>query len=169
MKRVLYITLSLFFFFHCSSQTMNFSDMDVKNKDISGRYKNTELTIVRLLDRKVLKDTLDYTYFVSHFDITKDKHHIYFSLYQTNGKVVHRKYKYKERKGVYQLKNHNFKPLLVPYVFGAIDIRKLYLYRNIKGNLKIGNYEHRSGAMFIVGFLDGKSTYNMLEFEKIEN
>lgn len=78
-----------------------------------------------------------------------------------------RKYKYKKQKGIYYLKNQNVKPLLIPFIFGAIDEKRLYLYKNQKGNLSINVYESRAGAALLIAFLDGKSRSYFAEFEKI--
>ena len=68
----------------------------------------------------------------------------------------------------YLLKNQNSKPLLIPYIAGAIDIRKLYLSLDESNNLNINLIEKRSGAILLVGFLDWKTKQNKFIYNRIK-
>lgn len=169
MRNFIFV-LILFFLVSCgATRDMNFADISTQNNDITGEYKNLQddKNIIFLLDRKLLKDTINRENIYEKFTINTDKKHLYISIYQNNGEILNRKYKYKKQKGIYYLKNQNVKPLLVPFIFGAIDEKRLYLYKNTKGNLSINVYQSRAGAALLIVFLDWKNKSYFAEFEKI--
>lgn len=169
MRNFIFI-LILFLLVSCgATRDMNFADISTQNNDITGEYKNLQddKNIIFILDRKLLKDTINRENIYEKFTINTDKKHLYISIYQNNGEILNRKYKYKKQKGIYYLKNQNVKPLLVPFIFGAIDEKRLYLYKNPKGNLSINVYQSRAGAALLIVFLDWKNKSYFVEFEKI--
>ena len=70
---------------------------------------------------------------------------------------------------MYYLKNQNVKPLLIPFILGAIDEKRLYLYKNKKNKLIINTYESRSGAALLVVFLSWKDWTNTFRYDRIED
>ena|GEM_PF-382400 len=153
-----------------STKGMNFADK-AEDDSIEGMYINPKFqgNILMLLDRKLLKDTLqnqdDYEKFSIHFEGNK---YMVFQIYSEKN-VITRKHKYKKRKGVYYLKNQNVKPLLIPFILGAIDEKRLYLYKNKKNKLIINTYESRSGAALLVVFLSWKDWTNTFRYDRIED
>jgi hypothetical protein len=124
-----------------------------------------------LLDRKLLKDTLsngiDNNY--SKFQIKLiNKNELSLTLYNNDSTKINRIYKYRLENNSYLLKNQNSKPLLIPYIAGAIDIRKLYLSLDESNNLNINLIEKRSGAILLVGFLDWKTKQNKFIYNRIK-
>ena len=118
-------------------------DINTENSDISGVYENTKQkgNILKLLDRKLSKDTLKIT----------------------------RQYKYRKKNNIYLLKNQNVKPALIPYVLGVFNVKKLHLYKNQDNGLGIVESTSRSGAAFLLLYFTWtKSYYKYYTYQKLE-
>ncbi len=173
-KRFYFLLISIYFLVFCIScgsvKNMNFVDKS-NDDNISGVYENSNSrgNIIFLLDRKLLKDTIDrkikYDRFKIHFE---DKKLMTISIFADNGTIIKSNFKFKNKDGIYYLKNKNVKPLLVPFIFGALDEKRLYFYKNKKGNLNINSFESTSGAIFIVGFFGGHKSADTTNFKKID-
>jgi len=169
MKNLLVVLLMLCFFSCETRKSVDFQDVNESNQGINGIFENSEMNILHLLDRKLLKDTLNYTNINSFkkFSIRTNKT-IKISLTSDDGSIINREYKYKKANNLYYLKNKNVKPLLIPFLAGAIDEKSLCLYVNKENNLVIDVYEARSGAILFVGFLDWKSKQKKYNYKRIE-
>lgn len=122
------------------------------------------------LNRKLIKDTLKIKpsndYHIS-LKVVDDKN-ILISYFENNMKIHESSLKTKLKKdGYLYLKNKNFKTLFIPYVFGAIDIKKSRFALSKEGNLIMDISHHRSGALFLVGFLDFNTWKYRREYQKI--
>lgn len=181
MKRfiLLIITSILIFLFQQCSFKKDLTNPQPLNKknlsEINGHYEIVESdfdslqgkrqiwtsnNFLKEIDRKLLKDTLK-------LDSTKN---YYFDLevidsknlrinYIEEDKIIRtRTLKTKLKKdGYLYLKNKNIGFWLVPYVAGALDIKKSRLTRSATGNLLFDVVNHRSGAFLIIAFLDGRT------------
>ena len=128
-------------------------------------------SFLKEIDRKLIKDTLKLDNLKNYaFDIkiisTKKIKIEYFE----NGKVFkERVFKTKLKKdGYLYLKNKNVQFLLVPYIAGALDVKRTRFTKSIKGNLIFDVSNHRSGAAFLVVFLDSKTWKYRQEYERKE-
>lgn len=161
-----------FIFISCgSSKKMNFVN-NSGTGTIEGKYlnKNKGGNIIYMLDRKLLKDTIDRKIKYENFEISFEKNkRMTFKIYDSVGTVIERDYKYKNRNGIYYLKNKNVKPLLLPFICGALNEKRLYLYKNQNGKLSINVYESNYGAILLIGFLGGHQSSVTTDFQKIEN
>lgn len=59
--------------------------------------------------------------------------------------------------GYLYLKNKNTVFILIPYIAGALDIKKTRITCDENGNLIFDVVNHRSGAIGVIGFLDGRT------------
>ena len=73
-----------------------------------------------------------------------------------------------KKDGYLYLKNKNVGFLLVPYIAGAIDIKRTRLTKSENGNIVFDVVNHRSGAFLIVVFLDGRTWKYRQEYQQIE-
>ncbi|MEE1945364.1 hypothetical protein VRU48_09605 [Pedobacter sp. KR3-3] len=112
------------------------------------------------IDRKLLKDTLA-------FDSTK-KYGFELQVltgkrlkinYLEDGKVARERILKTKLKsdGYLYLKNKNVGFVIVPYVFGALDVKKTRLTKTATGDLVFDVTNHVSGAIMLIGFLDGRT------------
>ncbi len=120
------------------------------------RYQN----FLTEIDRKLIKDTLklDTLKFYSvELKILNSKE--LKVNYLENGKVFRERIiKTKLKKdGYLYLKNKNIQFLLIPYIFGALDIKKTRLTKSIDGHLVLDVNNHKSGAAMLVMFLNGST------------
>ncbi|TCC86613.1 hypothetical protein EZ428_23165 [Pedobacter frigiditerrae] len=112
------------------------------------------------LDRKLLADTFKIdsakTYAVRLEVLANDKLKI---DYIENGETIRERILNAKLKkdGYLYLKNKNVGLVLVPYVAGAIDIKKTRLSKTEDGELIFDVANHRSGAFMIIAFLDGRT------------
>ena len=123
---------------------------------VNWRYRNafTEL------NRKLLKDTMDLDILRKYsFKIDVMNKDLIGITYKMDGRNFRTQvFKTKLKKdGYLHLKNKNARCILVPYVCGALDIKKIRLTLDENKNLIFDVYNHRSGAFMVVGFLDGKT------------
>ena len=150
---------------------------DIKQIDYDTAFKKfdrqmwTGNNFLPEIDRKLIKDTL-------HLDSLKNYK---FGLKVLNKKRVRISYiendtVFRERTlnaklkkdGFLYLKNKNTGFLLVPYIAGAIDIKRTRLSKSENENLILDYSNHRSGAFLILAFLDGRTWKNRLEYKRIE-
>lgn len=134
--------------------------------------KNTRLynNFLTEIDRKLLKDTLkldsNSTYRFD-LDIINDKQAKI--SYIENGKTIRvRNIRVKLKKdGYLYLKNKNVGFVIIPYLAGAIDIKKTRMTKTTNGNLIFDVVNHRSGAFMIIAFLDGRTWKYRQEYERL--
>ncbi|AFR35665.1 hypothetical protein [Riemerella anatipestifer] len=149
---------------------MRFQNVNEISKTLDGTYENSERNILQLLDRKLLKDTLSQSELLSYnkFSIKIKGKKLQISLFNNDGQIINREYKYAVQDNIYYLKNQNVKPLLIPYLAGAIDEKRLYLFINKKDDLTINVFESRSGALLFIGFLDWNTNQKSYNYKRIE-
>lgn len=122
------------------------------------------------IDRKLLNDTLKldsnkiYHCELEIIDSKKLKIN-----YLENKKIIRtRILKTKLKKdGYLYLNNRNTVFILVPYIAGALDIKKSRLTRSAEGNLLFDVVNHRSGAFLIIAFLDGRTWKYRNEYREV--
>lgn len=146
---------------------------DVRDEDadsVSKRYwmRNNFLTEI---DRKILADTLKIdslkSYAFKLSILSKKKMQI---SYIENNRVIRERYiKTKLKKdGYLYLKNKNLAFIFIPYLAGAIDIKKTRLSKSTTGELVFDIVSHRSGAFMLIIFLDGR-TWHYRHSYKLKN
>lgn len=138
-----------------------------RNKDLVWVHKN----FFKEIDRKLIKDTLKIDSLKSYaFDLKVLDHKKIQIHYIENNKVFkERIIKTKLKKdGYLYLKNKNVQFLSVPYIAGALDVKKTRMTKLKNGNLIFDVTNHRSGAVFLVGFLNGKIWKYRQEYKRIE-
>lgn len=146
---------------------IKFDSISKKEKKQIWTYNN----FLAEIDRKLLKDTLKidslktYSFDLKVLNLKKIK-----VSYLVNGKIFRERIlKTKLKKdGFLYLKNKNVGFLLVPYIAGAIDIKRTRLTKSENGNLVFDISNHRSGAFLILVFLDGRTWKYRQEYEQIE-
>ncbi|MFC0605863.1 hypothetical protein [Winogradskyella pulchriflava] len=192
MRNLIYFLTTLLLFQSCASfdndltnpyplNESNLSELDgiyeIKQVDYDTVFKKfnqqmwTGNNFLEEIDRKLIKDTL-------HLDSLKNykfglkvlnKKKIRISYIENDTIFRERMLKAKLKKdGFLYLKNKNTGFLLVPYIAGAIDIKRTRLSKSEDGNLIFDYSHHRSGAFLIIAFLDGRTWKNRLEYKRIE-
>lgn len=124
----------------------------------------------REIDRKLLKDTLKLdsseTY-SCELEIIDSKN-LKINYLKNETIIRTRTLKTKLKKdGYLYLKNRNTVFILVPYIAGALDVKKIRLTRSTEGNLLFDVVNHRSGAFLIVAFLDGRTWKYRNEYREV--
>jgi len=88
--------------------------------------------------------------------------HIRITVIDENNQILNSKiYKYKRKSESIILKNKNIKPLIIPYLAGALDITRLNIKSDDYKNLFVMIYQHRSGGAFLIPM--GWSNTNTIE------
>lgn len=83
-----------------------------------------------------------------------------------NGNIYSQEIPFKLKKdGFLYLKNENLKPILVPFIVGAIDLKKVRISKNLSGQLISDVYNHRSGALLLIAFLNFTTTERRYIYE----
>lgn len=121
------------------------------------------------LDRKLLKDTLvlDSTGQYAFQLTMENSKRMQVNFIKDDTIFCKRSFKTKLTKdGYIKLKNKNFQVVLLPYVLGFIDVKRVRFTVDADRNLVFDVGEHRSGGAFIVMF-DGRNykyrrTYNRI-------
>lgn len=131
------------------------------------RFYNNFLTEI---DRKLLKDTLRLdtnSRYLFNLEVITDRQ--IKVNYVQNGNIIRtREFKTKLKKdGYLYLKNKNTGFVAVPYVAGAIDVKKTRMTKNQNGNLVFDVVNHRSGAFMVIAFLDGRTWKYRQEYERL--
>jgi len=127
--------------------------------------------LISELDRKLLKDTIKIdninNYKVELTVINKKKIKL---SYIKNDKITRERILRAKLKkdGYLYLKNNNVKPLLIPHIAGAIDIKKSRLSVDENNNLIFDAVHYRSGAVLLIVFLDWRTWKYRNEYQKIE-
>lgn len=127
---------------------------------------------LREIDRKLLKDTLRIDSMKKYaFElkvINKKKLKI---TYLENDIIFRERFlKIKLKKdGYLYLKNKNIGFVLIPYIFGAVDVKRTRLTLDEEENLVLDVYNHRSGAIGGVGFLSWKTWRYRRTYEKTKS
>lgn len=151
---------------------------------LNGKYEATNINFdsikkkrwehnnfLREIDRKLLKDTLKLdTLKRYHFELKCLNHKSIKISYLENDKVFReRTLKGKFKKdGYFYLKNKNTGFLLIPYLFGAIDIKRTRIILSTNENLIFDASNHRSGAALLFVFLDGRTWKYRDEYKKLK-
>lgn len=159
IKNIFYTLILISVFYSCSSSKM----IDKKEFKIDGIYNANPISnkiqnfnhynFISLLNRKLLKDTLkEKPIFNYKFKIEiLDKKHLKISVLNEVNKVVKtNRYKFKVKEDYLILKNKNVKPILIPYLAGALDITKLKINSDENKNLNVIINNHRSGGVFLI-------------------
>ena len=136
-----------------------------------GRRWRYNLNFFKELDRKLFKDTLKLD----------RKSQYAFKLIMKNSKVLQVDYirndsifwqrtlKAKITKdGYVKLKNKNFQIMLLPYIVGFIEVKRIRLTVDADRNLIFDVGEHRSGGVLIVMF-DGKNYKYRKTYKRISD
>lgn len=122
------------------------------------------------IDRKILSDTLKIDSLKSYsFNLTILSPKSCKINYVENNKVIREriiKTKLK-RDGYLYLKNKNVALIFIPYLAGAIDIKKARFSKTQEGNLIFDVASHRSGAFLLIMFLDGRTWKYRNEYKRI--
>ncbi len=122
------------------------------------------------IDRKLLKDTLklnsNSTYRFD-LDIISDREAKI--SYIENERIIRvRNLRTKLKKdGYLYLKNKNVGFVIIPYLAGAIDVKKTRMTKALNGNLIFDVVNHRSGAFMIILFLDGRTWKYRQEYQRL--
>ncbi len=122
------------------------------------------------IDRKILSDTLKIDSLKSYsFSLTILSNKLCKISYLENNMIIReRLLKTKlKRDGYLYLKNKNVAFIFVPYLAGALDIKKTRLTKSLNGDLIFDVVSHRSGAFLVVMFLDGRTWNYRNEYNKI--
>lgn len=131
----------------------------------------TANNFLREIDRKLLKDTLhldSMKRYKFELKIITDKK-LKVTYYENDVVFRERFIKTKLRKdGYLYLKNKNIGFVLVPYIFGVLDVKKTRLTVDEDGNIVFDTYNHKSGAAFVVGFLNGRTWRARRLYKKID-
>lgn len=133
------------------------------NKDTSyffdGRFSKE-------LNRNMLNETLinDST---SSFELkVLPNQSLQINYLKENGNIYSQEIPFKLKKdGFLYLKNENLKPILVPFIVGAIDLKKVRISKNLSGQLISDVYNHRSGALLLIAFLNFTTTERRYIYE----
>lgn len=137
------------------------------NKNLVWVHNN----FLKEIDRKLIKDTLKLDSLKTYaFDLKILNPNQIRINYIENGLLFkERILKIKLKKdGYLYLKNKNIQFLLLPYIAGALDVKKTRLSKLKNGNLIFDVANHRSGAALLVVFLDGKTWKYRQEYERIK-
>lgn len=70
--------------------------------------------------------------------------------------------------GFLYLKNRNVRPILIPFICGAIDVTKLRFSRDSEGDLIVDKTNHRSGAFLFIAFFSVSNTESRCIYKKIK-
>lgn len=191
MKKILLLLIVVTCLTNCAVYDKNLNNTNPLDKEnihqLNGQYHITEIGIdsvnqvyhsqmwtennfLKEIDRKLLKDTLQLDsmkkYTVALKIINEKKLKI---TYLENDIVFRERFlKIKLKKdGYLHLKNKNIGFVLVPYIFGAVDVKRTRLTLDKDENLVFDVYNHRSGAIGGVGFLSGNTQRYRRLYQKI--
>jgi len=192
MKKILLLLIVATCLSNCAVYDKNLNNTNPLDKEnihqLNGQYHITEIGFDSLnqvyhsqmwtrnnffneIDRKLLKDTLLLDsmkkYTVALKVISKKELKI---TYLENDIAFRERFiKTKLKKdGYLHLKNKNIGFVFVPYIFGALDVKKTRLTLDENDNLVFDIYNHRSGAIGIVGFLDGRTRRYRRTYKKTQ-
>lgn len=121
------------------------------------------------IDRKLMADTFKLDSFKRYkFELlVLDESHLQINYIENEQIIKERILKTSLKKDGYMyLKNKNLGFLLVPYLAGGIDIKKTRLTISPDGDLIFDIVNHRSGAIFFILFLDGRTWHYRKEYKK---
>lgn len=122
------------------------------------------------IDRSLLRDTIKLdslkTYHFELETVNPKKLKVKYIVQDTvfRSRLINTKLK---KDGYLYLKNKNLKFLFLPYIAGAIDIKKCRLSASSDGNLIVDMMNHRSGA-FLVIMMDGRTWKYRNEYVKVQ-
>lgn len=120
------------------------------------------------IDRNLLKDTLQLDS-LKYYDFelkVLNESELKIKYLENDQVFRERTLKTKLKKdGYLYLKNKNIGFVLVPYIAGAIDVKKGRLGLTDNGTLLFDYAHHRSGALMIIAFLDGRTWKGRLAYE----
>ena len=148
--------------------------VQLKFDSISKNYKKqiwTYNNFFKEIDRKLIKDTLKLDSLNKYYFNLKviSPRKIKFEYIENGNIFKERTLKTRLKKdGYLYLKNKNTKFLLVPYIAGALDVKKTRFSKSENGNLIFDVSKHRSGAVLIVVFLDGRTWRYRHEYKRVE-
>ncbi len=172
IRKILFCLFTISMFYSCSTSKISESEISKINGTFEANSSdgNTHYNLVSLLNRKLLKDTLDdkpINMYKLKLKII-DKKHIEISTISEENEILNKKaYKFIKKNEYIILKNQNTKPILIPYVAGALDVTKLKLKTDENRNLTVLISQHRSGGAFLIPM--GWSNEKKIEtFKRIE-
>ena len=193
MKKIILVLLVAICLTNCAAFDKNLTNSNQLQKNnlatLNGQYHITEIgfdsvskkyhsqlwtrtNFLREIDRKLLKDTLQIDSMKQYSFALKVIHKKKIKItYFENGVIFRERFiKTKLKKdGYLYLKNKNIGFVLIPYVFGALDVKRTRLTLDQDENLVFDSYNHRSGAVFIVGFLNVRTWRNRRTYKKIDD
>ncbi|WP_432412783.1 hypothetical protein [Rasiella sp. SM2506] len=141
-------------------------------KDSNGEWSVYSRNFLNEIDRKLIKDTLVFDT-ISEYSFRlemKNSKSIQIEYLKDNAVFRSRTLKAKITKdGYLKLKNKNLQLLLLPYVLGGIDVKRVRLTIHEDGNLIFDVSEHRSGAALLMVFLDGRNFQHTDTFRRISD
>lgn len=193
MKRTIYLLTAFLILQSCASFDKDLKNPNLLNKnnisDLNGLYQITEIdydstyynknnrqiwmynNFLKEIDRKLLKDSLNIDSLKSYqFGIKiLNKKKVEIKYIENNNIIRIREIKTKlKNDGYLYLKNKNLGFILIPYIAGAIDIKRTRFTKSENGNLIFDVSNHTSGAILLFGFLDGTTRKYRLEYKKIK-
>ena len=172
IRKIIFCLITISIFYSCSTSKISESEISKINGTFEANSSdgNTHNNLVSLLNRKLLTDTLvDKPINMYKLELKIiDKKHIEISTISEENKILNKKtYKFKKKNEYIILKNQNTKPILIPYVAGALDVTKLKFKTDKNKNLTVLISHHRSGGAFLIPM--GWSNEKKIEtFKRIE-
>lgn len=130
-----------------------------------------ERTFLKEIDRKLIKDTLvftkswDYKFRLQVLNSRQTQ-----IQYIENNKIIRTRIIRSKigKDGFLYLKNKNTKFLMLPYIFGALDVKKVRLSINKDKDLVLEAVQHRSGAALLIVFLSFNNFHYIKTFKRLE-
>lgn len=128
-------------------------------------------SFLKEIDRKLIKDTLvfdkewDYKFKLQVINSRQTE-----IQYIENDKIIRRRIIKSEigKDGFLYLKNKNTKFIMLPHVFGAIDVKKVRLSINGGKDLVLEVVQHRSGAMLLIVFRSYNNFHSIKTYKRLE-
>ncbi|WP_162128252.1 hypothetical protein [Flavobacterium phycosphaerae] len=169
IRKKIFALAVLSIFYSCSTSKISDSEVVKCNgiyeaNNVGNEAENAKhYNFISLLNRKLIKDTLwekPIFYYKFKIEVT-DKKHIEITIINELDKIVaKRRYNFRKKEEHIILKNKNTQTSFIPYLAGALDIRKLRIKSNENKSLNVEITEHRSGGVFMIpmGWSNTKKT-----------
>lgn len=159
IRQILFALLIISSLWSCSTSKISVDEISkingIYNANTIGNNepKFGHYNFVSLINRKLIKDTLiDKPIFEYKFKLEiLDKKRLEISIINESNKIVNKKkYRFRKKEESIILKNKNTRPILIPYLVGALDVTKLKIKCDEDKNLNVVINEHRSGGVFLI-------------------
>ncbi|GGC95253.1 hypothetical protein GCM10011508_23090 [Flavobacterium lutivivi] len=176
IRKILFVLITISIFYSCSTSKISESEISKINgiyeaNNIGNDEENAKhYNFISLLNRKLIKDTLwGKPLFNYKFKIeVVDKKHIEIAIINELDKIIAKRiYRFRKEEENIILKNKNTQISFIPYLAGALDVRKLRIKSNKDKNLNVEIIEHRSGGILMIpmGWSNIKKTENYKRIE----